>query len=108
MTSRTTTTLVRAGVGVLTLALAATPALMGGSAEAKAKKHKATGVQFRAVTAPNTFYPVIGTKRVKDLRTYGKGHRGTDIKTTCGASHRRWTRLDNPRNIARYCRRRSR
>ena len=87
MSSRMTTALVRAGVGVLTLALAASPALVGGSAEAKAKKHKApSGPQFRAVTAPNTFYPVIGTKGVKDLRTYGRGHRGTDIKTTCGAS----------------------
>ena len=90
MSSRMTTTLIRVGVGVLTLALAATPALVGGSAEAKARKHhKApSGPQFRVVTAPNTFYPVIGTKRVKDLRTYGRGHRGTDIKTSCGASVR--------------------
>jgi hypothetical protein len=87
MSSRTTTTLVRAGVGVLTLALAASPLMIGGSAVAKAKKHKApSGAQFRVVSAPNTFYPVVGTKRVKDLHTYSKSHRGTDIRTTCGAS----------------------
>ena len=87
MSSRTTTTLVRVGVGVLTLALAATPAMIGGSAVAKAKKHKApSGPQYRVVSAPNTFYPLVGTKRVKDLHTYSKSHRGTDIRATCGAS----------------------
>src|SRR4051794_14907565 len=88
MTAKKTTRLVRAGVGVLALSLAVTPALMGGDAVAKKKKKRSSAPQFRVVSAPNTFFPVIGTKGVRDLRTYSKGHRGTDIKTSCGATVR--------------------
>ena len=77
----------RLGVGLLTAALALTPALAGGAAQAKARK-KSNAPQFRSVSAPNTFYPVVGSKRVKDLRTYSGSHRGTDISTSCGATVR--------------------
>jgi endonuclease/exonuclease/phosphatase family metal-dependent hydrolase len=86
--ARPSTPLARAGLGVLVVALALAPALAGSSAEAKAKKHHSSLPQFRAVTAPNTFFPVIGTKSVKDLHTYSKRHRGTDIKTACAATVR--------------------
>lgn len=99
MTARATTMSTTAGsassgsrpvrflVGVLALAVALTPALVGGAAEAK-KRTKSSAPQFRQVDPPNTMYPVIGTKRVKDLATYSKRHRGTDIRTSCGATVR--------------------
>jgi hypothetical protein len=73
---------VRAALGVLVLGVVLSPALVAAPSQAKAKKSSLP--QFRAVTAPNTFYPVTGTKRVKDLHTYSKRHRGTDITTRCG------------------------
>ncbi len=86
---RPTTRLLRIGVGVLAVALACTPALAGGSAVAKSHKHaKSSAPQYRVVSAPNTFFPVYGSSRVKDLKTYKRGHAGTDITTSCGATVR--------------------
>jgi hypothetical protein len=91
MTSRMTTTLVRAGVGALTVALAFSPIMIGGAAQAKAKHHKATSSlpQYRAQSAPNTFYPLGASKRVKDRKTWNRRrHLGTDISTPCGSTAR--------------------
>lgn len=44
--------------------------------------------QFRQVSPPNVFYPVVGNKTVKDLATSSGKRSGTDIRTGCGASVR--------------------
>jgi endonuclease/exonuclease/phosphatase family metal-dependent hydrolase len=91
MTAKMTTPMVRAGVGVLTVALALSAAMSGGAAQARARKHHhaSSAPQFRAVTPPNTFYPLTGTSRLRDQRSFNKrNHRGTDITTACGAGVR--------------------
>ncbi|MBV9831151.1 MAG: M23 family metallopeptidase, partial [Marmoricola sp.] len=89
---RPTSRLLRAGVGVLAVAVALTPALAGGSAMARSHKHKpkaSNAPQFRTVSAPNTFYPLTGTRSLRDLRDFNKrNHRGTDIQTACNAGVR--------------------
>ena len=80
MTAPRPRTLVRALVGLLTLGVLATPVLVSVSAEAGV-----TGPQFRKVSAPNVFYPVKGTRDVRDMKTSSRRHRGTDIKAACKA-----------------------
>ena len=84
MTAKSPAPLFRVGIAIMTVALVLAPLFAGSAAEAKSRHKKSSGPQFRAVTAPNTFYPVVGYRRVKDLRTYSKRHRGTDIRTGCG------------------------
>jgi endonuclease/exonuclease/phosphatase family metal-dependent hydrolase len=78
MTAPRPKTFVRALVGLLALGVLATPTLVSVSAGARVQ-----GPQFRKVSAPNVFYPVTGTKAVKDLKTSSKRHPGTDIKAAC-------------------------
>ncbi len=80
MTANRPKTLTRALVGLLSLGVVVTPALLptaGGAATQDPKN--------RAVTAPNVFYPVKGAATVKDLRTSRGRHAGTDIKARCNA-----------------------
>jgi endonuclease/exonuclease/phosphatase family metal-dependent hydrolase len=86
MTAHRPKTLVRALVGLLSLGVVMTPLLVAESGTAKAKKVQ--DAKFRAVTAPNVFYPVVGTKSTKDLRTFTKKHQNTDILSSCGAGVR--------------------
>ena len=86
MTAHRPKTLVRALVGLLSLGVVLTPVLVAESGTAKAKK--VPEAKFRAVTSPNVFYPVVGTKKVKDLKTFTKKHQNTDIASSCGAGVR--------------------
>jgi endonuclease/exonuclease/phosphatase family metal-dependent hydrolase len=74
-------TVVRALVGLLSLGVMLTPAVVAGSAHGGTQDPK-----MRKVTPPNVFYPVTGNKSVKDQRTYSKHHQATDIKARCGAT----------------------
>jgi hypothetical protein len=83
MTAHRPKTCVRALVGLLSLAVVLTPVLVSGTSTAA----KVQNPKFRKVSAPNVFYPVTGTKAVKDLRSFGKKKRkGTDIKAPCGTT----------------------
>ena len=73
-------TSVRALAGLVTLGVLASPVLVSQTADAATR-----APQFRTVSAPNVFYPVRGTKAVKDMRTSTKRHAGTDIKAACNA-----------------------
>ncbi len=55
---------------------------------ARPRRKKSALPQYRTQTAPNTFYPLGASKRVKDRKTWGRGHRGTDISTPCGSTAR--------------------
>jgi endonuclease/exonuclease/phosphatase family metal-dependent hydrolase len=81
MTATRPKTLTRALVGLLSLGVVVTPALLpaqGGAATQDPKN--------RTVSAPNVFYPVRGTTAVKDMKTSTNRHRGTNIKAACGAA----------------------
>ncbi len=67
-------------VGFVALGVAFTPLLAAQGADARTR-----APQFRAVSAPEVFYPVKGTTSVKDLASSTKRRPGTDIKTRCGA-----------------------
>ena len=86
MTATRPKTLIRAVVGLLSLGVLLTPVLVTSAGSAKTSDPKT-----RKVSAPNVFYPVTGTKRVKDQRTSTPRHYGTDITAPCGvgvyASH---------------------
>jgi endonuclease/exonuclease/phosphatase family metal-dependent hydrolase len=73
--------LLRVLVGVLSLAVVLTPVVVSSSGTAATQDPK-----YRKVSAPNVFYPVAGSKAVKDRRTYSQRHRGTDIAAPCNAA----------------------
>ena len=75
--------LTRAIVGLLGLTVASSTVLAGGAGHAASSDPK-----YRKVSAPDTFYPLYGGRAVKDLGTYGRRHRGTDIAAPCGATVR--------------------
>src|SRR5436190_1918735 len=80
MTAYRPKTLLRALVGLLSLGVLLTPALLpnaGGAATQDPKN--------RVVSAPSVFYPVKGRTTVKDLRTSTARHAGTDILAPCNA-----------------------
>ncbi len=78
MTANRPKTLRRAMVGVLSLGVLLTPILTPTSVGAATQDPK-----FRKTSAPYVFYPVRGSKAVKDLKTASRKHGGTDIKTPC-------------------------
>ena len=71
----------RAVVAVLAFGVMLTPALLTSAGDAAT-----TDPKYRTVSAPNVFYPVKGSRAVKDLRTYSSRHFGTDIKAPCGVN----------------------
>ncbi len=81
MSTQRPQTVVRALVGLLAIGAVFAPSLMAGAEGAKTRDPK-----LRKVSAPNVFFPLTGTKSVKDLRTYGKKRGGTDIRARCGAT----------------------
>ncbi len=80
MTATRPKTPLRALVGLLSLGVLLTPALMPSAGGAATKDPK-----NRVVSAPNVFYPVRGASSVRDLRTSSAGHAGTDILAPCSA-----------------------
>jgi endonuclease/exonuclease/phosphatase family metal-dependent hydrolase len=78
MTADRPKTLIRALVGVLGLAVVLTPVIVSPSVTAASQEPK-----YRPVAAPNVFYPVLGSKAVKDRGTFTSRHRGTDITAPC-------------------------
>ena len=86
MTVTSSKSVVRAALGVLVLGIALSPTLVSAPSQAKAKKSSLP--QYRATSAPNTFYPLGASKRVKDRKTWSRRHLGTDISTPCGSSAR--------------------
>ncbi len=87
MTVTSSRSVVRAALGVLVLGIALSPTLVSAPSQAKAKKSSLP--QFRAQSAPNTFYPLGASKRVKDRKTWNRRkHLGTDISTPCGSTAR--------------------
>ncbi len=80
MTATRPKNLTRALVGLLSLGVLAAPALVPSAGTAGTQDPK-----FRKVSAPNVFYPVIGSRAVKDLRTTSAKRVGTDIATRCNA-----------------------
>ena len=74
-------TATRALVALLALGVVLTPTLVAGSGDAAT-----TDPKFRQVSPPNVFYPVTGTRSVRDLKTYNTRHRATDIKAPCGVN----------------------
>src|SRR3978361_263713 len=86
MTVTSSRSVVRAALGVLVLGIALRPTLASAPSQAKAKKSSLP--QYRATSAPNTFYPLGASKRVKDRKTWSRRHLGTDISTPCGSSAR--------------------
>ena len=86
MTAPRPKTLTRALVGLLSLGLVAAPVLVTEAGYAAKKKNRSNDPKFRKVSPPNVFYPVTGTKAVKDQRTYSKRRLGTDIKAACNAT----------------------
>jgi endonuclease/exonuclease/phosphatase family metal-dependent hydrolase len=85
MTAQRPTTMVRALVGLLSIAVVLSPVLMAEAGNAK-KRPKSQNVKFRKVSAPNVFFPITGTKAVKDKKTFRNNHPGTDIQAPCGAT----------------------
>jgi hypothetical protein len=81
MSAQRPKTVVRALAGLLAFGVVLAPALTTGAEGARTQDPK-----FRKVSAPNVFYPLTGTRTVKDLRTYGKKRHGTDIRANCGAT----------------------
>lgn len=81
MTAQRSRTKVRALVGFVALGVAFTPLLVTQAAEARTR-----APQFRAVSAPQVFYPVKGTPSVRDLATSTRRRTGTDIRTACDAA----------------------
>ena len=71
----------RAVIGLLSLGVALAPVLLAGTSSARTVDPK-----LRKVTAPNVFYPLTGTRSVRDLRTYRKGNLATDIRANCNAT----------------------
>jgi endonuclease/exonuclease/phosphatase family metal-dependent hydrolase len=63
---------------VVALGVLATPALVASSTSAATSDPK-----YRKVSAPNVFYPVKGSKSVKDLKKYSSKNRGTTISAPC-------------------------
>lgn len=82
MSAQCPKTLIRALVGLLAIGVVFAPTLVAGTGNAA----RTQDPKFRKVSAPNVFYPVTGTKAVKDLRTWSKKRRGTDIRASCGAT----------------------
>jgi endonuclease/exonuclease/phosphatase family metal-dependent hydrolase len=80
MTVERPKTMIRVLVGVLSLGVMLAPVLVSSSGTAASQDPK-----YRKVSAPNVFYPVRGTKAVKDRKTYSRRHRGTDIAAPCNA-----------------------
>jgi endonuclease/exonuclease/phosphatase family metal-dependent hydrolase len=80
MTTPRLKTAARALATVLALTVLVSPALTTTGSVAATQDPK-----FRKVTPPNVFYPVTGSRAVKDLKTYSRKHRGTDIQAPCGA-----------------------
>jgi endonuclease/exonuclease/phosphatase family metal-dependent hydrolase len=80
MTVNRPQTLLRALVGLLTLGVVLTPAMVPSADAAKTKDPKT-----RVVTAPNVFYPLKNKPSVKDLRTSSRKRFGTDITGPCTA-----------------------
>jgi endonuclease/exonuclease/phosphatase family metal-dependent hydrolase len=80
MTANRPKTLLRALVGLLTLGVMLTPALVSSADAAKTKDAKT-----RVVSAPNVFYPLRNKPSVKDLHTSSRKHFGTDITGPCTA-----------------------
>ena len=83
MTARRPQTKVQALAGLVILGVVTAPLLLPASADAGTP-----APQFRKVAPPNVFYPVVGTKTVKDLATSTKRRPGTDIRTACNAAVR--------------------
>jgi endonuclease/exonuclease/phosphatase family metal-dependent hydrolase len=80
MTSKIFRSVMRGLVGVLALAIVLVPTFTASSSQAGTSDPK-----YRKVTAPNVFYPVSGSRAVKDLRSFKPRHQFTDIKAACGA-----------------------
>lgn len=91
MTTHRPKTLVRALAAILTLGVMLAPTMVTEASAAKksAKKSaKPNDPKFRKVSPPNVFYPLTGTKAVKDQRSFSKRNPATDIKAPCGATVR--------------------
>ena len=63
---------------VVALGVLATPALVASTTSAATQDPK-----YRKASAPNVFYPVEGSKSVKDLKKYTSRNRSTIIKAPC-------------------------
>ncbi len=74
-------TAVRGLVGLLALGLLAAPALVASTGSAATSDPK-----YRKVSAPNVFYPVVGSRSVKDLKKYTTRYRATVIAAPCDAT----------------------
>jgi endonuclease/exonuclease/phosphatase family metal-dependent hydrolase len=81
MTTPRLKTAARALATLLALAVLVSPALAAPGSTAATQDPK-----FRKVTPPNVFYPVTGSRAVKDRKNFSRSHRGTDINTRCGAT----------------------
>ena len=80
-------TAARAVVGLLTLGVMLTPALVAGPGSAAS-----SDPMYRKQTAPNVFYPTGASRSIKDLATFSTRHRGTDLQAPCGTT----VRASNP------------
>jgi endonuclease/exonuclease/phosphatase family metal-dependent hydrolase len=83
MTAQRAKTKVQALAGLVILGVATAPLLLPTTAEAGTQSP-----MYRKMTPPNVFYPVVGSKSVKDLATSTARRPGTDIKTACNAGVR--------------------
>jgi murein DD-endopeptidase MepM/ murein hydrolase activator NlpD len=83
MSARNHQTIVRGLTGLLAIGVLASPTLVAQAGHAATQDPK-----NRKVAAPNVFYPVAGTRSVKDRKTYTSRHRGTDIASPCNATVR--------------------
>lgn len=68
-------------VALLALGVLAAPTLVAGTGTAATSDPK-----YRKVSAPNVFYPVAGSRSVKDLKKYTSRYRATVIAAPCGAT----------------------
>src|ERR1700712_5622911 len=83
MTAQRPKTRVQALAGLVVLGVACAPLLLPANADAGTQ-----APQFRKVSPPDVYYPVVGTKTVKNLANSTRKRPGTDIRTACGASVR--------------------
>lgn len=65
---------------VVALGVLASPALVASGTSAAVQDPK-----YRKVSAPNVFYPVQGSRAVRDLKKFTRKHRGTVIAAPCSS-----------------------
>ena len=83
MKSKIITNAARAFAVLLSVGVALSPTFVASAGHAASKDPK-----YRATSAPRVFYPVTGTRSVKDLQDFSPRHHWTDIKANCGAGVR--------------------